>query len=289
MPDLPGGSVVVDVPLGRVRPMCGQPRSYFDKNALEELAESLKAIGQVVPAQVTRVTGDRRHDYELIDGQRRWHAAEIAGLAALRCEVIDEPDPEARFTRSVVANLSRQPNHPMEIALACQRMRKSMTVEKVAATLGKSVSWVNQHVSLLKLHPDLQSMLHPTTPKANRLPFAAALKLASLPHDRQKEAIGKILASGLSRLRATDAVLAAMPETEVAPPDKEGGRQGTRPPKDRYEKFFGLVQRSSLMLRDYEPGHAKSLLSARKPTERDAVRSLLKAIADHAAELLRVL
>jgi ParB/RepB/Spo0J family partition protein len=223
------------VPWERVAPDPRQPREHFDAEALAALAASIAAEGQQVPAHVAPLAGDPRHDYVLIDGERRWRAVRSLGAGrTLRVLVIDEPDPERRFARSVVANMAREGHAHLEIAHAIRRMRAGgRTLAEVARALGKSDGWATNYASLLNLHPDLAEMLGPETPRANRLPLQLALRLATLDPSRQVEAFHRIRAkagdSESPSLRlAASVVLADMPEARRAHALRN------RPDKDRW-------------------------------------------------------
>lgn len=263
---------VIDIPWQDIRPMQDQPRSYFDQTALRELADSIAAIGQVVPAQVTPLTSADGvgHRFELVDGQRRWHAIQIAGLRNLRAEVVRETDPDQRFVMSVVANLSREANHPMEIAGAVARMRKTMNVEQVAATLGKSSKYVFNHMRLLDLRPDLQELLHPSTPKQIRLPLAAAFRLASLPRHEQIEAMQRAKAIDASPGRAIKAVL-----DQVVPVGEAQSPAGTGRKRSSWDHWFALeilVRRAGHDLERYDDGLLGRLLSIKKAEDVEKMR-----------------
>lgn len=271
---------IIDIPWRRVRPMPGQPREYFDKAALAELATSIGAVGQLVPAKVAPVEDPlKRHDYELIDGQRRWHAVQSAGVETLRAEVVDEPDEERRYLESVVANFSRQGHHPMEIAVACDRLRRTMPVDKVAAVLGKSPAYVYQHLSLLRLTLSLKDKMHPSVPKADRLPVAAALRLAALEPAEQVAAWAKICSSGMSKMRATNRVVDSLPD---APP-----RPRSRPRADAYDSvrmISGHMKRLLHALDNVRPAQFADMLartgSGRASEVRTMINDLLAALDD---------
>jgi ParB/RepB/Spo0J family partition protein len=256
----------------RVRPMPDQPREYFDQDALRELADSIAAVGQIVPAQVHPLVGDRHHDYELIDGQRRWHAVQMAGKDCLKVEVLDEPDPERRYAISVAANFSRQGHHPMEVARALGRMQKTMTADMIATVIGMSTHYVYQYLSLLKLHPDVQDAMHPTVPKENRIPVAAGAKLATLPHPAQRVALAKIQASRLSPLRATIETLATLPK-ELRPKSRS-----TKPSN----LYVLQVKRLDRFISDFsqsEPANFAEVIRKRPAADVLAVRSRLNRLA----------
>lgn len=214
--------VIQNILCDRIRPLPGQPREYFDTIELENLANSIREIGQRVPAQVVVIHGDPRHDYELIDGQRRWHAVQLAGKKYLRCEVLDDVDEDWRYVLSSVANMARVGLHPLETAVMCDRLRrinhpetnKQMTVSQVASMIGRSVSYVDQHISLLQLVPSLQKLLHPRTSRDKRLPFSAAILLARLDPRQQMEAFEKIKVQKIGLLKATQRVVEDMPTSK---------------------------------------------------------------------------
>ena len=284
--------ILLDIPWRSIRPMNSQPREHFDPGKLRELADSIAAIGQVTPAKVSPLASaesrGKGHAYELIDGQRRWHAVQMAGLATLRAEVVDEPDAERRFALSVVANFAREPHHHMEIAHAIRRMKKSMTVEQVCATLGRSAAYVEQHSTLLKLHEDLQELLHPSTSKAARLPFTAAVQLARLDRGRQLEAYAKIRASELSPLKATAVVLEDLEQGERKGEGRIYGK-GTGPARDAYHLFRDYNSRLLRMrttLERMDTAEVERLLAGREPGDRNRLVSDLEKIRDRADDLI---
>lgn len=274
-------TVILEVPWRRIRPMPGQPREHFDRDGLISLADSISAVGQVVPAPAAAVQGDPRHDYELIDGERRWRAVQIAGLETLRIQVVDEPDESRRYLLSVAANMARQANHPLEIAVACDRLRRTMTVERVAASLGKSVPYVYQHLKLLSLHPEIREAMHPSTPKNRRLPMAAALRLAGLEPAGQFAALAKIRASGLSPGRA--AIWAV---------EDEGRNGKARPPDgrdrrcDRVRSLAGHLRRTDDAMARMDPAAFVESLDKMSATRRSELVGLLRSTADRAALLI---
>lgn len=270
---------VRDVPWRRVRPMSGQPREYFDKAALEELARSIAAVGQVVPAQATPLPPGGPHDWELVDGQRRWHAVAMAGLATLRVEVVDEPDEERRYLRSVVANLARAPHHPLEIAVACDRLRRGRTQADVAAMLGKSPGYVAQHLSLLRLCDEAKRRLHPRTPKAERLPYSAALLLTGMEPAEQSRALAAMRATGLTPLRAA---------RKVAEERATSGTARARPkrPSDLGRDLGRALRRAILAVEELPPAEAAGRLRRLPAGEMAAIREQLARLHHGAGSIL---
>jgi len=168
----------------RVRPLPGQPRKRF--RGLKELADSIAEVGQIANGVVTLVEGDPKYDAQLVDGERRLRACQMAGKP-FRAEVQPDASREEIFVRSFAANFGKQDHDCIEIAEGLARMQRAgKTIEQMARVAGKSICWVSQHLSLLKLHPDVQAMLvadgEDGTP---RLAFSIALTLVSAPASHQ--------------------------------------------------------------------------------------------------------
>lgn len=264
---------ILDVPCWRIRPMPGQPREYFDPVALRDLARSIAAMGQVVPAQVAPVRGDKKHDYEIIDGQRRWHAAQMAMVPTFRCEVIDEPDEDRRYLRSFVANLSREANHPMEIATAIDRILRTKTIAEVAEIIGRSEAYVCQYRLLLRLVPDLKSAMHPTVPKNKRLIASAAFLLAKREPGEQVAAWEEIRKRPESVLKATQRVIAEMPSDDRRPKRESK-------PFEKYRVLQGQLDRVANDLDAITAEQFEHLTQGRASEDTARMRQVMERIGD---------
>jgi ParB/RepB/Spo0J family partition protein len=205
----------------RVRPLPDQPRKRF--RGIRELADSILEAGQLSPGIVTRVDGDPDFDAQLIDGERRLRACKLAGVP-FRAEVRPDTAAEETFVASFAANFGKQDHDCVEIAEGLARMQAAgKTYEQMARIAGRSVCWVSQHLSLLKLHPDVRALLvaegEDDTP---RLAYSVALTLAGLPHDRQLALTGKITgAEGMSLV----AVQRLVVKERAAAGDKDAYKQ----------------------------------------------------------------
>lgn len=214
--------VILELNPMRVRPFADQPREYFDRDELISLELSIKQRGQLQPAMVRVLKGDRDHDYELVDGQRRWHACKKLGMA-LRAAVIDPTNAEDQFEISVAANFQRAAHTPMEIAKAIERMCTAggRTPEYVATLFGKSSAWVYQHRRLNDLAPELQQLLQASRNDKDNLPTSVGVELARLPKDKQVTVLEEIKARGLSAVRAIDKIRRLITDAQpVAEPVK---------------------------------------------------------------------
>ncbi|MBE6175257.1 MAG: ParB/RepB/Spo0J family partition protein [Rikenellaceae bacterium] len=146
-------SEMVEVSLSDIVPNPTQPRTEFDEEALEELADSIKQLGLIQPITVKR-DGDK---YIIISGERRWRAAERAGLKVLPA-YIREVDDTTLHAMALVENIQREDLNAIEISLGMQRLVEEcgLTQEALAERLGKKRSTVANYLRLLNLPEEIQ-------------------------------------------------------------------------------------------------------------------------------------
>lgn len=230
-----GSNTVISVDTNRVRPFADQPREYFDAGELLSLELSIRQRGQLQPAMVHRITGDRDHDYELVDGQRRWHACTKLSVP-LRAVIIDPENEEDQFEISVAANFQRAGHTPMEIAKAIERMctQGGRTEEYVATLFGKSSTWVHIQRRLVDLVPEIQVQLEPSVPKEQAVPPTVASELARLPRDQQLPVLQEIQARKLTALRAVDKIRRIFLDGAPAPRNPQRGSDKADKRIERY-------------------------------------------------------
>lgn len=191
------GENVIAVPASRVRPLIGQPRKYFDPLEMLALEKSVLKYGQLQPGLVRKLPDDLKHDYELVDGQRRWHTAQRLGTP-FRAVVIRIADDEDQFEKSVASNFQRADHTPMEIARAIDRLvrKGGRSHQDVATLLGRTVTYVTQYHRLLSLAPELKKLVEPGTQERERIPITLAVQLALLPVDEQRSEWARIKSTG---------------------------------------------------------------------------------------------
>lgn len=134
-----------------------QPRHHFDAEKLRELADSIKSTGGLLQPIVVRPQGSQ---YEIVAGERRWRAAQLAGLSDVSCLVCQYTDEQA-LQASIVENTSRTDLNPIEEAKAYQRLIDEFHYlhEEVAASVGKSRTAITNSLRLLKLDTRVQELL----------------------------------------------------------------------------------------------------------------------------------
>jgi ParB family chromosome partitioning protein len=160
-----GGSKeqVFTCPIERIIPQKGQPRQHFDDVRLSELAQSIKEHGVLEPLIVRRVSGDATtgmDKYEIIAGERRWRAAQRAGLHELLV-VVKDVTPEDTFELAIIENIQREDLNPLELAEAFDRLIKDhhYTQEVLAERVGKDRTTIANSLRLLKLPPKVRHMV----------------------------------------------------------------------------------------------------------------------------------
>jgi ParB family chromosome partitioning protein len=197
------------VALDRIVPCPFQPRKDFPAESLKELADSIKEQGIVQPL-IVRVQKDH---LELIAGERRWRAAQQAGLTEVPV-IVRQADDRAVLELALIENLQRENLNPIEEAQGYSQLIQQfeLTQEEVAVKVGKSRAVVANALRLLKLAPELQGYL-----RDGRISVGHAKVILGLDSDKQQRVIaGKILNEGIS-VRQTETLVAHLqvPETEV--------------------------------------------------------------------------
>jgi len=190
------------LPVGRIRPGKYQPRTRMGQEALAELAASIKTQGLMQPVLVRPVDRDR---YELIAGERRWRAAQMAGLQEIPALVREVAD-ESALAMSLIENIQRENLNPMEEAGGIQRLVDEfrMTHEQAADAVGRSRSATTNLLRLLRLTKPVQAMV-----MEGVLEMGHARAVLALEGARQIEAANRVAARGLS-VRETEALVAKM-------------------------------------------------------------------------------
>ena len=152
-----GSSSISEIPLEQIHANPDQPRRDFDRESLEELAESLREIGIIQPITLRKMADD---DYQIIAGERRFRAAGIAGLKTIPA-YIRTADDENVMAMALIENIQREDLNSMEVALACQNLLEvyDMTQEQLSSRIGKKRATIANYIRLLKLPAEIQVAL----------------------------------------------------------------------------------------------------------------------------------
>ena len=152
-----GSSNLNEIPIGQIEPNPDQPRREFDQTAMQELASSIQNMGIIAPITLRQVAPDR---YQIIAGERRWRASQMAGLTSIPAYIRTVED-ENVMELALVENIPREDLNAIEIALAYEHLAETtgMTQEKISERVGKSRTAVTNYMRLLKLPAQIQMAL----------------------------------------------------------------------------------------------------------------------------------
>lgn len=184
-----------------------QPRTHMDQESLAELAESIKAQGVMQPVLVRPVSPE---GYEIIAGERRWRAAQIAGLTEVPALIREVPD-EAALAMSLIENIQRENLNPLEEAMGIQRLIKEfgMTHQAASQALGSSRSAVSNLLRLLNLPPPVQELL-----MQGKIDMGHGRALLALPAAKQIQTANLVVHKQLS-VRETEKLVHRMERPSV--------------------------------------------------------------------------
>ncbi len=264
-------NAITRVPLSACRPDPKQPRTYFKESALRQLAASIQKTGQRQPITVRALRAGAKVPYEIIDGERRWRACQLAGIATIRIDIEN-----GEFSRhadqhllSLASNFMREGHTHVEISNAVRyqveaAMESGQTrgkaIQALVEAIGKSEAWVYQYLELQQLAPDLQERTHPDTPSKERLRFNEAVLIASLPEPRQRVIYRQLLrANPSSRLEMTRKLVAI----EKGQPRKR--RQGSITKST--ERFIARVSAEVERMLAYKDSDFRKALAKVPPAE----------------------
>lgn len=206
------GAAMQQLDISRITPNPAQPRRRFDPERLAELAASIRNSGVVQPILVRpRPDGV----YELIAGERRWRAAQLAGLTRIPA-VVREAEDAAALELALVENLQREDLGPLERALGYQGYleRFGVTTEQLARRLGESRANVSNYLRLLRLPQEIRDMI-----QAGQLAMGQARAVAGIDDPQRQLAVAHIASRRNLSVRQVEALATADPQTRsVSPP-----------------------------------------------------------------------
>ena len=210
--ELTANSGLKKLPVEQLQPGKYQPRKDMSPEALDELAASIKTQGVIQPIVVRKVADDQ---YEIIAGERRWRASQLAELDLVPCIIKDVPD-EAAVAIALIENIQREDLNAMEEAIALQRLQDEfeLTHQEVADAVGKSRTSVTNYLRLNKLEQDVKTLM-----EHGDLEFGHAKVLLALSGDEQILAARKVVAKELT-VRETEKLVNSIAEGEKPKAEK---------------------------------------------------------------------
>lgn len=194
----PLGSIA-EIPINTIEVNPFQPRTHFDQNALEELSLSIKELGVIQPITVRKLGYDK---YQLISGERRFRASQLAGLTTIPAYIRIANDQEM-LEMALVENIQRQELDAIEIALSYQLLMEecSLTQEKVSERVGKKRSTVSNYLRLLRLNPIIQAGI-----RDKMISMGHARTLVSIENEQEQLELYKLIITDALSVRQTEAL-----------------------------------------------------------------------------------
>ncbi len=203
------GDEMAHLPLDLLQRGKYQPRVDMRQESLQELADSIKAQGIVQPIVVRPVDGaapGESQRYEIIAGERRWRAAQIAGLPTVPAVIRRVPD-EAAIAMALIENIQREDLNPLEEARALDRLISEfgITHQQAADAVGRSRAAVSNLLRLLELPPEISAFV-----ERRELEMGHARALLGLTQRRQQVEVGQLVAKKSLSVRETEALVRSM-------------------------------------------------------------------------------
>lgn len=263
-PQVKPAEEIEDLPLAEVRPNPYQPRKNFDEKKLAELAESIKENGVLQPIIVRRSVGG----YEIIAGERRCRASELAGQATIPA-IIRQFDESQMMEVAILENLQREDLTPLEEAQAYEMLQKNLglTQEEVSKKMGKSRPYITNYLRLLTLPQKTKGLL-----QRGELSIGQARTLLGLKDkDRIDELAKRVVKEGMP-VRKVEALVAKMNERGQKQKKKNAGKSAfVRASESQLAAKFG----SPVSITENKTGKGHLSIDFASPDELNRILDLL--------------
>jgi len=232
-----GSSNLNEIEISQIAPNPNQPRREFDPESLRELANSIRELGIIQPITLRKVDDSQ---YQIIAGERRWRASQLAGLAKIPAYIVDVED-QGVMEMALVENIQREDLNAIEIALAYQHLAETtgMTQAMISDRVGKSRAAVTNYLRLLKLPAQVQIAL-----KNHEIEMGHARALLSIDSPSQQIKLFKIVQQQQLSVRKVEEMVQALKQGDDVKVAKSKITSKAQLPdefnilKDRLSQFF---------------------------------------------------
>lgn len=258
---------ILRIPVDMVEPNPFQPRMSFDKEALEELADSIRTLGLIQPITVRPTSGNR---YQIISGERRFRACQMTGMDMIPAYIRDTDD-QGMLEMAIVENIQRENLDPIEIAMSYQRLIEecSLTQEQMAIRVGKKRASVTNFLRLLKLPAKIQHDL-----KVGLLSVGHAKVLLGVEDVKMQEYLcDLVIKEGLSVRQLEDKI------KKLSEPKKRKDNEAAELPEDYFKvlEIVGKYFENNISLKRSNGGKGSMTIHFNSDEE---VRRFLEALED---------
>lgn len=254
------------LPLGQLTRGKYQPRRDIQPEALEELADSIRAQGVMQPI-VVRPIGDNR--YEIIAGERRWRAAQLAELDVIPAVIRDVSD-EVALALALIENIQRENLNAIEESMALKRLGEefALTQQQIADAVGKSRTQVANLLRLLALDPEVQTLL-----ERGDLDMGHARALLTLNSTQQRQVAHEVVNNDMT-VRATEALVKKVQTSQT--PAKAASRQAKMPDVAKLETQLGELLGAPVSIDHGQKGKGKVTIRYTSLEELDGILMHIK-------------
>ena len=264
----PPGEELAALPIDRLQRGRYQPRTDMRQEALEELAISIRSQGVIQPIVVRPLEPTPAGEaprYEIIAGERRWRAAQIAGLATIPAVIRRVPD-EAAIAMSLIENIQRENLNPLEEARALERLiaEFGVTHQQAADAVGRSRAAVSNLLRLLELAPEVAELV-----EKRQIEMGHARTLLALTNRRQQAEVGLLVARNGLSVRETEALVRKM----LTPPGERSpaAPQRTDPNVSRLQDSLSDTLGAKVLIQQGSGGKGKLIVSYNSLDELDGI------------------
>jgi len=265
--ELTSKDVLKNLPVEYLQPGQYQPRKDMHQEALEELAASIKVQGIMQPIVVRALApNSNQTKYEIIAGERRWRAAQMAGLHEVPA-IIREVADEAAIAMALIENIQRENLNPMEEAVALHRLQEEfeLTQQQVADAVGKNRVTVTNLLRLMNLNPDVRTML-----EHGDIEMGHARALLGLQGEHQSEAARQVSAKSFT-VRQTEELVRTWHDKKQSP-----SKPKADPNIQRLESSLGDRLGAKVELKHNSKGKGKLVINYSSLDELDGILKHIK-------------
>jgi len=256
--------------ISEVRPFDGQSRKYFSLFALAKLAANIKAGGQRVLVIVMPID-DQVYKWELVDGESRYRAIKMAKKTHIHACIVAPMEKREQHLYSALANFGREDPIEIDQAHSLQRIKDDfgLTDVQLSHIIPKDNMWIGRRLSLLRLHPDVQAMLHPERKNGNSISISVANFLTKIKvQDEQLRMASTIAEKKMNLFEARNFIRKEINSKNLPV------RTRKRSPADDYVIFKGLIERigrDAGVYLEMKEGQFREMLARRYSTELDVL------------------
>ena len=269
-----GSSNLCEIAIAQIEPNPNQPRREFDEEALQELANSIREVGIIQPVTLRQVADGR---YQIIAGERRWRASQLAGLTSIPAYIRTVED-ENVMEMALVENIQREDLNAIEIALAYQHLAESsgMTQARISERVGKSRAAVTNYLRLLKLPAQVQMAL-----KDKEIDMGHARALLSLESPSQQIKLFKEVQKQGYSVRKVEEIVQTLKNGENIQGARSGAKAALQPEYDALRRKLSDFFQTKVQMNCSSKGKGKISIAFGSEEELERIVNALDRVIEH--------